>query len=71
LLNFQSPRKLDWGDLSSKPGANSAEVVFPHLVDLGGYTTEFVLYSGVAGQASGGSVSFYTQTGTPLLLNLN
>jgi len=56
---------------SESAAASSAEVVFPHLVDLGGYTTEFVLYSGTAGQTSGGTISFYTQSGAPLMLNLN
>jgi hypothetical protein len=51
--------------------ASASETVFPHLVDLGGYTTEFVLYSGVAGQTSTGVMSFYTQNGAPLSLNLN
>jgi hypothetical protein len=50
--------------------ASTAEVIFPHLVNLGGYTTEFVLYSGVSGQTSSGVMSFYTQNGTPLSLEL-
>jgi hypothetical protein len=50
--------------------ASSGEIIFPHLVDLGGYTTEFVLYSGVLGQTSSGVLSFYTQNGFPLSLNL-
>jgi hypothetical protein len=55
---------------SESASANAGEVIFPHLVNLGGYTTEFVLYSGVAGQTSSGVMSFYTQSGLPLSLNL-
>lgn len=56
---------------SENAPASSAGVIFPHLVDLGGYTTEFVLYSGVAGPTATGNVSFFSQNGTPLMLNLN
>jgi hypothetical protein len=56
---------------SESAPASAAETVFPHLVDLGGYTSEIVLYSGVAGQTSTGVMSFYTQSGSPLFLNLN
>jgi hypothetical protein len=56
---------------SESAAASAGEMIFPHLVDLGGYTSEFVLYSGVAGQTASGVLSFYTQTGAPLLLNLN
>jgi hypothetical protein len=46
----------------------SAEFVFPHLVDGGGYTTQFVLFSGGAGQSSAGTVRFYDQSGQALPL---
>ena len=45
---------------------SSAEALFPHLADGGGYTTEFVLFSGSSGQASTGMLRFFTQSGAPL-----
>ena len=37
---------------------SSTEVIFPHIVDGGGYTTQFILFSGAAGQTSAGTVLF-------------
>ncbi len=42
---------------------SSAEVMFPHLIDAGGYTTQFVLINTVNGQASSGTVRFRTVGG--------
>jgi hypothetical protein len=44
---------------------SSAEAFFPHLADGGGYTTEFVLFSGSPGLASSGLLRFFTQAGAP------
>jgi hypothetical protein len=44
---------------------SSNEALFPHLADGGGYTTEFVLFSGSPGQASSGMLRFYSQSGAP------
>jgi len=51
--------------------ASGAELLFPHLVNGGGYTTQFVLFSGTAGQASTGNLKFFKQDGTPLSLTVN
>ncbi len=48
--------------------ASTAEMVFPHIVDSGGYTTQFVLYSGISGQTSGGNLNLFSQTGQALVL---
>ena len=45
---------------------SSAEVVFPHFVDSGGYTTQFILLNGVTGQTSLGTVLFRTIGGQRL-----
>ncbi|HYR89037.1 MAG TPA: lamin tail domain-containing protein [Terriglobia bacterium] len=37
---------------------SSSEVIFPHIVDGGGYTTQFILFSGAAIQTSSGTVLF-------------
>jgi len=46
-------------------------MVFPHLVNGGGYSTQFILFSGSAGQSASGKLQFFNQDGTPLGLNLS
>lgn len=48
--------------------ATAAELVFPHLADGGGYTTQFVLFSGSAGQISIGTLRVLSQSGQVLNL---
>ena len=51
--------------------ASSLEFVFPHLVNGGGYTTQFILFSGVAGQRSSGNLHFLRQDGTDFSLTVD
>ena len=44
----------------------TAELIFPQLVDTGGWTTQFILFSGVAGQSSSGSMTFVSPSGEGL-----
>ena len=46
--------------------ASSAPLVFPHFADGGGYTTQFILFSGSAGQTAGGELRFFDQAGRPV-----
>ena len=39
---------------------SSAELLYPHIVDAGGYTTQFILLNTVSGQTSSGTVRFKT-----------
>ena len=63
----------------SKEGSTptSAELLFPHFVNgavssLGpGYTTQFILFSGSAGQTSNGNLRFFKNDGSALNLNVN
>jgi len=48
--------------------ATTTESVFPQVVDSGGCTTQFILMSGLKGQASTGILRFISQTGQPLNL---
>jgi hypothetical protein len=50
---------------------SSSEMVFPHLVDSGGYTTQIILFSGAGGQTAVGNIRFFNQSGTRLNLSLN
>jgi hypothetical protein len=47
-----------------------AELMFPHIVDRGGYTTQFILFSGIAGQSTTGTLRFFGQDGQPLNLTV-
>ena len=40
----------------------TTDVIFPHIVDMGGYTTQFALFSGTQSQSAIGTVRFFTQT---------
>lgn len=44
----------------------TGEEVFPHFVDMGGYTTQFVLFSGTQYQSGTGTINFFDQTGQPM-----
>jgi hypothetical protein len=48
--------------------ASTAEFIFPHLADGGGYTTQFVLFRGTVQQSSTGALRFYHQSGSGLNL---
>ena len=45
------------------------ELLFPHIVDGGGYSTQFVLF-GAAGQPTAATIRFLSQTGGGLGLRL-
>ena len=50
--------------------SSSGELMFPHIVDRGGYTTQFILFSGLAGQSTAGTLRFFGQNGQPLNLTV-
>jgi hypothetical protein len=47
---------------------SATEQFFPHFVDGGGYTTQFILYNGSIDQASSGLIRFVGQSGQSLSL---
>jgi hypothetical protein len=49
---------------------SSAPLIFPHVADGGGYTTQFILYSASPGLAATGNLRFISETGGPLDLAL-
>ena len=62
--------------ITTTPPANeasplgSAELYFPHLADGGGYTTQFILFSGTEGQSASGSLILVQQSGQPFTQTL-
>ena len=53
----------------STPAAAS-EMLFPQLIGGDGYTTQFILFSGTAGQSSSGNLRLFGQGGQPLNLRI-
>jgi len=45
--------------------ASSTQLIFPHIVSGGGYTTQFMLY----GQPASGQIFFNSQNGSPLSIS--
>ena len=43
-------------------------VFFPHFADAGGYSTQFILFSGEPGESTSGTLQFVSQTGAPMNL---
>ena len=48
----------------------TAPAFFPHIADGSGWSTQFILFGGTAGQSSAGRLHFFTQSGEPWPLNL-
>jgi hypothetical protein len=48
---------------------SNAQLIYPHLVDGGGYTTEFVVYSGAGGTIGSGVLHFFSQNGQTMSLS--
>jgi hypothetical protein len=51
--------------------ATAAELDFPHIVNGGGFTTQFILFSGTNGQVTAGNLQLLKSDGTPLALTIN
>jgi len=58
------------GPLTENAGA-PAQLIFPHIAEGGGYTTQFIVIGGASGQANAGVLRFYNQDGNPLNLTLS
>jgi hypothetical protein len=55
--------------VSETATTSSSALYFPHIVDSGGYTTQFILFSGHAGQPSSGGLTFFRQSGSEWTLS--
>ena len=66
-INTASDIKMTTTPPSNEVSATTtADTYFPHIVDSDGWSTQFILFSGTAGQTSSGSLSFIDQSGQPL-----
>ena len=71
-INTASDIKMTTTPPSNEVSATTtADVYFPHIVDSDGWSTQFVLFSGTAGQTSSGTLSFVGQDGQALDLSVN
>ena len=50
--------------------ASTSPLLFPHFADSGGYTTQFILFSGIAGQSSSGMLQLFSESGQTINLPL-
>jgi len=50
--------------------STTAEIVFPIVVDRAGFTTQFVLFSGITGQRTAGTMEFFGPDGQPMNLTI-
>jgi hypothetical protein len=51
--------------------SSTAELIFPQIADQGGYSTQFIFFSGVTGQRTTGMLRFFSQTGQPVNVTLH
>ena len=69
-VNEKGEIKMTTTPPSNETGrSTTAETFFPHLVDSGGWSTQFILYSGTAGQTASGTLHFIDAAGQPLDLS--
>ena len=55
--------------VNEAPPATSP-MIFPHIADSGGYTTQFILFSAQPGSSSSGTMQLFNQSGGALGLTL-
>ena len=68
-VNVRGELKVTTTPPSNEMGpSTTAETFFPHIVDSGGWSTQFALFSGTPGQASAGTLAFIDASGQPLEL---
>ena len=64
--NDRGELKMTTTPPSNETGAPTmADRFFAHIVDSAGWSTQFILFSGTAGQASSGTLSFFDTAGEP------
>ncbi len=56
--------------INEAASSTTAEFLFPHLVDGGGWSTQTILFSGTAGQVANGLMRFFGTDGQPIELTL-
>jgi len=70
-INDRGELKMTTTPPSNETGpTTTAETFFPHIADSGGWSTQFILFSGTDGQASFGTLTFIDVAGHPLDLTI-
>ena len=66
-INENGELKMTTTPPSNETGpSTTADLFFPHLADSEGWSTQFILFSGTAGQTASGTLSFIDASGQPL-----
>ena len=47
-----------------------SQLIFPHIVDGGGYSTQFIMFSGAPNRPATGTLQLFSQTGSSLSINV-
>ena len=55
---------------TNESASTNSQLVFPHIVVGGGYTTQFIMFSGTPNQTTSGNLQMYSQSGGNLNINL-
>ena len=55
---------------TNETAAAPSTIVFPHIVNGGGYTTQFITFSGTPVEPTSGNLQLFSQTGGSLSINL-
>ncbi len=67
-INDLGELKMTTTSPSDETGASTMmDRYFPHIVDSAGWSTQFILFSGTAGQASSGTLSYFDTGGEPFV----
>jgi hypothetical protein len=56
--------------VAENTAASATDLFFPHFVDAGGYTTQFILFASGSGASFSGNIRFFSQNGDALGLKL-
>jgi hypothetical protein len=70
LLNERSEFLMTTTPPTNENSAAAPQIVFPQIVNGGGFLTEFVLYNGVPGEPSSGNLDLRDQSGASMNLTL-
>ena len=66
-VNERGELKMTTTPPSNETGpSTTADVFFPQIADSGGWSTQFILFSGTSGQSTAGTLLFFDYTGQPL-----
>jgi hypothetical protein len=70
VLNSRGDFIITTTPATDENATSNPQVVLPHVLDGGGYSTQFIFFSGTPAQPTSGPLQLYSQAGGPLPMNL-